>query len=157
MSLTQREDLQSAFMASVIKPLRQQKADQLIAQHQDANDELLVITAPNHFIAAPIVADMGITHILATDPEMIDNQFTGKISGTPCFQEGKIVRLKQWLERQAIEHKRHFEHMSFYSDSINDAPLLDYVDTAIAVDPDDALRQLALDKQWEIISLRDDT
>ncbi|MGS2717366.1 histidinol-phosphatase [Eionea flava] len=149
-----RQQLQHMFMESVIKPLRQQKADELIASHKKNNDELLVITATNHFIAAPIVESMGINHILATDPEVVNNQFTGKISGTPCFQEGKITRLQHWLTQQESLSQRVFEHTTFYSDSINDAPLLDYVDTAIAVDPDDNLRCLAKEKHWPIISLR---
>lgn len=154
MPLEKRQQLQQTFMTSVIVPLRQQKADELIATHKNNHDELLVITATNHFIAAPIVESMGIAHILATDPEMVDGQFTGQISGTPCFQEGKITRLKQWLHQQESLYQRTFEHMTFYSDSINDAPLLDYVDNAIAVDPDDNLRKLAEEKHWPIISLR---
>jgi HAD superfamily hydrolase (TIGR01490 family) len=154
--LTKEEmnELHNGFMKTVIDPLRHQQADQLIHKHQQSGDTLLVITATNHFIAAPIVASMGISNILATDPEIVDGQFTGKVTGTPCFQKGKITRLQSWLKRQELDHQQTFSHTTFYSDSINDAPLLEYVDVAIAVDPDDKLRQLAKEKSWVIMSLR---
>ena len=143
--------LHAEFMASHIAPLRQEKADALIQQHQDQGDTLLVITATSHFIAKPIVTALGIKHLLATDPEIIDGHFTGNIVGDPCFQEGKIKRLELWLK----ENEQQYESLTFYSDSINDAPLLEYVDNAIAVDPDEALSTLAKEKSWPIISLRD--
>jgi HAD superfamily hydrolase (TIGR01490 family) len=154
MSSAARERLHNEFMAEIITPLRQEKADQLISKHKNNGDTLLVITATNHFIAAPIVKMMAIPNILATDPEVIDGVFTGQIVGTPCFQGGKITRLKQWLVEQKDLYQHVFTHTTFYSDSINDAPLLEYVDIAIAVDPDDKLRALAGEKQWPVISLK---
>jgi HAD superfamily hydrolase (TIGR01490 family) len=154
LSPAEREKLHNNFMAEVISPLRQEKADQLIAKHHDNGDTLLVITATNRFIAAPIVKTMGIPNLLATDPEVIDDVFTGHIVGTPCFQGGKITRLEQWLLEQKNVSQRVFTHTTFYSDSINDAPLLEYVDTAIAVDPDEKLSALANEMQWPIISLK---
>ncbi|MFT7387312.1 MAG: HAD superfamily hydrolase (TIGR01490 family) [Candidatus Endobugula sp.] len=155
LSSDQRNSLHHRFMATVIAPLRQQRADDLIAKHQKNGDTLLVITATNHFIASPIVRAMGIHNVLATDPEIVDGQFTGKVMGTPCFQKGKIMRLQSWLTQQEKDHQKTFNHMTFYSDSINDAPLLGYVNRAIAVDPDDKLRRLAEEKNWDIISLRE--
>jgi len=154
LSSSERERLHNHFMAEVIEPLRQEKADQLIAKHSDNGDTLLVITATNRFIAAPIVQMMGIPNLLATDPEVIDDSFTGSIVGTPCFQGGKITRLEQWLVEQKRLYQHVFTHTTFYSDSINDAPLLEYVDTAIAVDPDEKLSALANEKRWPIISLK---
>jgi len=142
--------LRSEFMETCINPIRLPKADALVEKHRNQGDTLLVITATNHFITEPIVSALGIANLLATDPEVVNGKFTGNIIGDPCFQEGKIRRLKLWLSQQ----KNAFESSYFYSDSINDAPLLDYVETAIAVDPDDALRALAEQKQWPIISLR---
>lgn len=148
---TELNALHTEFMQTHIAPLRQQKADALIQQHKDQGDTLLVITATNYFIAEPIVAALGIQHLLATDPEVIDGHFTGNIVGEPCFQEGKIKRLELWLK----ENEHTYESLTFYSDSINDAPLLEYADSAIAVDPDEALAALAKEKSWPIISLRD--
>ncbi|MFT5117975.1 MAG: HAD superfamily hydrolase (TIGR01490 family) [Kiritimatiellia bacterium] len=149
--VTEREALHAEFMQHYIAPLRQVKADALIAKHKAQADTLLVITATNRFIAEPIVSMLNIDHLLATDPEIINDQFTGNIVGTPCFQEGKIERLKQWMDSNSEK----YSEITFYSDSINDAPLLEFVDHAIAVDPDDDLHALALEKGWAIISLRD--
>ncbi len=152
MDQTTRDALHEEFMSSTIEPLFQHKAHELIAQHKAQGDVLLVITATNSFITRPIVERLGIENLLATEPEMINGMFTGEVSGEPCFQEGKIIRLKAWLNTQAHT----FTSTCFYSDSINDAPLLEFVDEAFAVDPDEALTALANEKQWPIISLRDD-
>ena len=144
--------LRKEFMAQYIEPIRQTKAEQLIKQHKDQNDTLLIITATNRFITEPISQALGIEHLLATEPEIIDGQFTGNIVGDPCFQEGKIRRLELWLQQQSLVPTT----TTFYSDSINDAPLLHYVDKPVAVDPDDALRKLAQTQRWQIISLRDE-
>ena len=146
----QREALHVEFMGTMISALRQPKADALIAQHKANHDTLLIITATNRFIAGPIGPWLGIDSLLATEPETINGAFTGRISGTPCFQEGKITRLQEWLAESRI----HPQQITFYSDSINDLPLLEYVDYPIAVDPDEALRRHAQLKQWPIISLR---
>lgn len=143
--------LHKEFMATMIAPLRLPKADALIAQHQAAGDQLLLITATNRFVAGPIGEWLGIQQILATEPEEQDGFFTGNIVGTPCFQQGKITRLQLWLdswEDQASE-------MCFYSDSSNDLPLLKHVDRPIAVDPDDNLKHYAESQNWPVISLRD--
>lgn len=152
-SRAELDELHAEFMDHYIAPLRQEKADALIKQHQDQGDTLLVITATNRFIAEPIVTALGIEHLLATDPEVVNGHFTGNIVGDACFQEGKIKRLQLWL----AESQQAFESTTFYSDSINDAPLLEFSDHAIAVDPDDALHELALEKGWPIISLRENS
>ncbi len=139
------------FLQTVISELRQTKADDLIREHRQQADELMIITATNRFIAGPIGPFLGINTVLATEPEIVDGQMTGKLIGTPCFQEGKITRLQQWLQRQSLTPSE----LTFYSDSINDLPLMKYVDKAIAVDPDDELRSFAEKAGWPIISLRD--
>jgi len=152
----QLNELHNEFMTSHINPLLQTKANALIQQHQAQGDTLLVITATNHFIASPIVNLLGIPHLLATTPEVIDGHFTGNIIGDPCFQDGKIRRLERWLQEQKATSPAHsYDSTTFYSDSMNDAPLLKYVDKAIAVDPDEALAKLANSRSWPIISLRD--
>lgn len=151
MTAAERDELHTEFMRTVINDIRLTKADALIHQHQQAGDQLLIITATNRFIAGPIGPWLGIDHILATEPEIINGQFTGKISGTPCFQEGKIARLDEWLTSQPNKPS----HINFYSDSINDLPLLEYADKAIAVDPDDRLKAHAESAGWPIITLRE--
>lgn len=139
------------FMDEIITPLRLKKAEALLAEHRAKGHYLLIITSTNGFITEPIARALGVDHILATDAEIVDGNYTGEIAGTPCFQEGKIVRFEQWLKETGFDPKGAF----FYSDSINDLPLLAQVDNPIAVDPDDALRQEAQDRHWKIISLRD--
>ena len=138
------------FMQQIISPLRLPKAEALIEQHRQAGDRLLVITSTNRFIVEPICQALGIDELLATDPEIIDGRYTGKIVGTPTYQEGKVERLKLWLS----ENNETLEGSYFYSDSINDLPLLLEVDKPVAVDPDDALSAEATSRGWDIISLR---
>ena len=138
------------FMQQIISPLRLPKAEALIEQHRQAGDRLLVITSTNRFIVEPICQALGIDELLATDPEIIDGRYTGKIVGTPTYQEGKVERLKLWLS----ENNETLEGSYFYSDSINDLPLLLEVDKPVAVDPDNSLSAEAASRGWDIISLR---
>ena len=89
--------------------------------------------------------------LIATNPEKVDGRYTGKIAGVPSYQEGKVVRLNEWLQ----ENNMSLEGSVFYSDSHNDIPLLEQVERAVAVDPDEALEEFAKKKGWEVISLRD--
>ncbi len=138
------------FINTIIKPLLLDKAKALIEKHRAQGDTLIVITATNSFITAPIVALYGIEHLIATTPEMIDGKYTGNVNGVPCFQEGKVTRLNEWL---TLNNER-LEGSYFYSDSHNDLPLLKLVDFPVAVDPDEKLRDFADTQKWEIISLR---
>lgn len=139
------------FMAEVISPIQLPKARALIDQHRDKGDLLMIITATNQFVTEPIAKDFGIEVLLATVPEFINDQYTGRVDGIPCFQSGKIDRLNQWLEDQHHDLKGSY----FYSDSHNDLPLLDIVDNPVAVDPDEKLQAIAESRQWPIISLRE--
>jgi len=149
-SMEELAALHLKFMQQIISPLRLPKAEALIEQHRQAGDRLLVITSTNRFIVEPICQALGIDELLATDPEIIDGRYTGKIVGTPTYQEGKVERLKLWLS----ENNETLEGSYFYSDSINDLPLLLEVDKPVAVDPDDSLSAEATSRGWDIISLR---
>ncbi|MGZ8200958.1 MAG: histidinol-phosphatase [Methylosarcina sp.] len=138
------------FISEIIKPLLLESARELIAKHRDRGDTLLVITATNRFVTEPIVKLYGIDHLLATSPEFIDGRYTGKFVGEPCFQQGKVKLLQQWL----ADAKETMENSWFYSDSHNDLPLLSMVDHAVAVDPDEKLKNHAQKAGWLIISLR---
>ena len=140
----------SDYLQQKIAPILLPKAQMLIEQHRQQGDTLLIITATNSFLTAPIAEMLGIKHLIATDPEMIDGRFTGKVAGTPSFQHGKVSRLKDWLK----DHQQTLLGSIFYSDSHNDLPLLEKVETPIAVDPDDTLRQVAEQRGWKILSLR---
>ena len=138
-------------MQQIIAPMRLSNPDSLITKHRDAGDRLLVITSTNRFIVEPICQALGIHELLATELEIVDNRYTGKIIGTPTYQEGKVERLNQWLQDNNVTSDGSY----FYSDSINDLPLLLQVSHPVAVDPDPALRQEAKNRGWQILSLRD--
>lgn len=138
------------FMASKIEPHILAKGEELLAQHRSRGDRLLIITATNRFVTAPIAERLGVDALIAVDPEVDAGRYTGRVSGTPSFREGKITRLEAWLADQDIT----LDEAWFYSDSHNDLPLLEKVDHPVAVDPDDTLRQEAEKRGWRIISLR---
>lgn len=144
------DQLHQQFMDECIRPIITQASRDKIAEHAKAGDILLIITATNKFITGPISEELGIENILATDPEMVDGRYTGKVSGTPCFREGKVERLSEWLKQNGLNLADSY----FYSDSHNDLPLMEQVSTPVAVDPDDTLRQHAEIKGWQIISLK---
>ena len=149
--MVELDELHEKFMQQVIAPMQLPKAQALLEKHREAGDRLLIITSTNRFIVEPICHSLGVVELLASDPEIVDGCYTGKVSGTPTYQEGKVIRLKAWLEEQSET----LEGSWFYSDSINDLPLLLEVDHPVAVDPCDSLLEKAEDKQWSIISLRD--
>ncbi len=142
--------LRQRFIDERVAPMVAPGAHALLDRHRSAGDTLLITTATNHFVVEPIAALLGVAHLLATDPEVIDGRYTGRLHGTPNFQSGKVTRLKAWLDG----HERRFAHVSAYSDSHNDLPLLEMADRAVAVDPDPTLHAAATARGWEIISLR---
>ena len=140
------------FMEAVIKPMIESGKAELLDKHREAGDEILIITATNDFVTSPIAKLLGVDTILATTAEFDGYRFTGKLSGTPCFQDGKIKRLEQWLEKQGRQlNDDTLAGSYFYSDSINDLPLLEIVEIPIAVTPDEKLRKHAVDHNWDII------
>jgi HAD superfamily hydrolase (TIGR01490 family) len=140
------------FLETRIMPLIEQPALDLVERHRRAGDTLLVITATNAFVTAPIAERFGIHHLIATEPERDASGFTGRVAGIPAFREGKVTRLSHWLG----EHGGSLAGSHFYSDSVNDLPLLERVDNPVAVDPDPLLAQAARTRGWPVISLRGD-
>lgn len=149
-SMTELQKLHAEFMRDHIEALMLPKAEALLQQHREQGDHLLIITATNGFVTRPIAQRLGVNDILATDPEVIDGRYTGNFVGTPCFQAGKITHLHEWLK-----HNQHsLEGAYFYSDSINDLPLLEQVDHPVVVDADERLAAVARERNWKAISLR---
>jgi HAD superfamily hydrolase (TIGR01490 family) len=139
------------FMRRKIRPIILPKAMDLIAKHADATTA--IVTATNRFITAPIAAELGVPVLIATDIEETDGVFTGRSRGTPSFREGKVECVNAWLAEQG---RRLEDYESwFYSDSLNDLPLLERVTHPVAVDPDATLRAHATERGWPIISLRE--
>ena len=142
--------MRGQYLKEKIQPIIAPAAKALLRRHREQGDFLLIITATNRFVTEPIAALLGVDHLLATDPEMLDGRYTGRVAGTPCFREGKVIRLRGWLE----ETGRNLADSWFYSDSHNDLPLLELVSHPVAVDPDETLGRHAEMKGWPIISLR---
>lgn len=141
------------FMQTRIRPIMGAAARAKVQEHLEAGHLCLLVTATNSFVTGPIAREFGIPHLIATIPAWENGAFTGLSRGIPSFKEGKITRVEEWLESQGLWWGS-FSDSWFYSDSHNDLPLLERVSRPVAVDPDDKLRQTALTKGWEIISLR---
>lgn len=144
------DDLHRQFMDARIRPMITGPARALVERHRACGDTLLIVTSTNRFVTAPIAREFGVEHLLATDPEERDGRYTGGVAGTPCYREGKVERLREWL----AGHDETLDGSWGYSDSHNDLPLLDLVTHPVAVDPDDVLRREAERRGWPIISLR---
>ena len=149
-TLSELESWHREFMDSHIEPIILAKGEALIRQHRDASDRVVIITATNRFITAPIARRLGVDTLLATECEMQDGRYTGRCIDVPCFQDGKVTRLERWL----AENQQSLDDSYFYSDSRNDMPLLSRVSHPVAVDPDPILREEALKRGWPVISLR---
>ena len=138
------------FMRTEILPRRREAGARAIAQHLQSGALVALVTATNTFVTAPIARAFGIPHLIATVAEQdAAGNFTGQVLGTPSFQEGKIVRVEQWLQTQAL-HWGAFAQTWFYSDSRNDLPLLAKVSHPVAVTPDEALAAHARSVGWDV-------
>lgn len=149
-SIQELQAFRSEFVAERIAPIILKEAQNLVENHRKQGDTLLVITATIEFITRPIVDKFGIDTLIAPEPEILADRYTGKTIGLPSFGEGKVTRLHQWLKTQEIS----MEGSYFYSDSHNDLPLLRLVDNPVAVDPDQILKDEAQKHNWPIITLR---
>ncbi len=141
-----------AFMQEMILPLMQPQALELVQRHREAGHLSLLISATNSFVIEPIARYFGFEHIIGTTPEQVDGRFTGKVAGTPSFKDGKIDRLNQWLVQQGLSWNT-VQGSFFYSDSINDLPLLEHVSFPVACNPDSRLREIARARHWPILEL----
>lgn len=149
-SVERLRDLHRQFMRDKIEPIILPAGEALIARHRQAGDTLMIITATNAFVTAPIAERLGVEHLIATEPERVDGRYTGNVAGIPSFQDGKVQRLEDWL----ATHGENLAGSSFYSDSHNDIALLQVVERPVAVDPDPQLDAYARDRGWPVISLR---
>jgi len=142
--------LQRQFIRDHIEPILLDAAFALLEQHRALGDTLVIITATNTLVTQPIADRLGVEHLIGCEAEIIEGCYTGKPTGVPSFAQGKVSRIQTWCE----ENKKSMENAVFYSDSHNDLPLLKTVDRAVAVDPDDRLREEAVRQGWNVISLR---
>lgn len=144
-----------AFMTAIVQPAILPAALDLVQKHQDNGDLCAIVTATNQFVTQPIAQAFGIPHLIATIPEQQDGRYTGRIQGVPSYQEGKITRVNDWLAEMNLTLSS-FESSYFYSDSINDLPLLEIVTHPIVTNPSPALRSIAEQRHWPILDLFQD-
>ena len=144
------EDILSKFLYEVIEPMINIYALKLLHDHSHNNDIMLLASATNSVIVEPIAKRLGFKNVVSTEVEIIDEIYTGKVLGIPALSEGKLIKVKEWMLQNRIES---FDNTSFYSDSINDLPLLAVVSKPVAVNPDDMLREECRKRSWEIIDL----
>jgi len=149
-SRAQLDAWHAAFMTAKVLPMIRPGARALLERHRGG--DRVIITATNAFVTGPIAAALGVPHLIATELETVDGHFTGHARGTPCFREGKVAKLEQWLAARG-QRLADVGETWFYSDSANDLPLLSLVAHPVAVHPDDRLRAHALAAGWPILTL----
>ena len=140
------------FMGAVVQKGIKKQAIDLVRQHADAGAELVIVTATNEFVTRPIADAFGVKHLIAVELERdMQGQLTGEIKGTPSFREGKVTRVGEWLADHALDWSG--VETWFYSDSMNDLPLLEKATHPVATNPDERLRALAQARGWRILDL----
>jgi HAD superfamily hydrolase (TIGR01490 family) len=140
------------FMRHVIRPAMTDAAVQLVQRHLAAGDLCAIVTATNSFVTAPIARAFGVQTLIATVPQYVDGRYTGKISGTPSFKHGKVIRVNDWLAGMSKSLKD-FDESFFYSDSINDLPLLEVVTHPVVTNPSPSLLNIAEQRKWPVLNL----
>lgn len=141
-----------AFMCEVIRPAIRDNAVELVQQHMTRGDLCAIVTATNDFVTAPIARAFGIPHLIATNAELRNGRYTGRMEGVPSFQAGKIVRVDEWLRGMGLT-RDDFAETWFYSDSPNDLPLLEVVSHPVATNPSATLREIAQQRGWRVLDL----
>ena len=147
--LSELLELRKGFIEDKIKPMMLEEAIRTVEQKK-IEGPVIIATATNSFVTRPIADLFKIKDLIATEFIIRDNEFTGEVDGIPCFREGKVKKVEEWVEANGYD----LSSATFYSDSFNDLPLLEKVETAIIVDGDDKLIEQAKNNDWECISFR---
>lgn len=144
------------FMRVVVQPAIKPQALALVRQHQRAGDEVVIVTATNEFVTRPIAQAFGVQQLIAVELEYDHRPggsgwITGEIKGVPSAREGKVTRVAQWLAQRQLDWGD--VDSTFYTDSINDLSLMEYVTHPVATNPDARLRGVAIERGWRILEL----
>lgn len=144
------------FMRTVVRPVIKPQALALVREHQQAGDEVLIVTATNEFVTRPIAQAFGVSELIAVELERDTSVggtgwITGEIRGVPSAREGKVTRVAQWLASRQLDWSD--VESTFYTDSINDLSLLEHVSHPVATNPDERLRAIAVARGWRILDL----
>ena len=142
----------ASFMQAVVQPGIKKVALELVQSHQRAGHEVVIVTATNEFVTRPIATAFGVTELIAVElARDADGLLTGEIQGTPSFRDGKVTRVGEWLAARQLEWDD--VETWFYSDSMNDLPLLEKATHPVATNPDERLRAIAAERGWRILDL----
>jgi HAD superfamily hydrolase (TIGR01490 family) len=144
--------LHAAFMRERVLPVIPVATRELIAKHRKLGHLSVLTTGASRFLSGPVARELGFEHHIATEPEIRDGRYTGRVSGTPNMREGKVERLLEWLAARDMKLSD-FRESWFYSDSQNDLPLLSHVTHPVAVNPDPVLAAHARHKGWPQITI----
>jgi len=150
------EAAHARFMGSIVQPAIKTQARALVREHQQAGDEVIIVTATNEFVTRPIAQAFGVSELIAVELERDTapggtGWITGEIKGVPSFREGKITRVAQWLASRQLDWAD--VETTFYTDSINDLSLMEQVTHPVATNPDERLRAIAKERGWRILDL----
>ena len=147
--------LRARYISEVVEGMISKQARALVDFHLSKGDVCVIITATQTFVVEPIAELFGVKHLIGTVPEYIDGKYTGKVEGTICIKEGKLVKFKQWMEQHGYKEEE-IEHITAYSDSINDLPLLNMAHTPVVVNPDPKLLAHANEQGWQVLHFQKD-
>ena len=143
-------ELRKQFIEDKIKPIITELGREIINQAIEDGKTVIIATATNDFVTRPIADLFNVRTLIATEFEVINQKFTGKVLNTPCFREGKVSKVKKWVDDNNFDLSK----ASFYSDSFNDLPLLEKVKNPVIVDGDDKLLEIGKNRNWDCISFR---
>ena len=142
--------LRQQFIEDKIKPIVTQPGKEIINHAIENGKTVVIATATNDFVTRPIADLFNVQTLIATEFEIKNQQFTGKVIDAPCFREGKLNKVQKWVDDNNFDLSK----ASFYSDSFNDLPLLEKVKTPVIVDGDDKLVEIGKNRDWDCVSFR---
>jgi HAD superfamily hydrolase (TIGR01490 family) len=110
---------------------------------------LVMATASYRFYAAAIAERLGFDDVIGTNTILgLDDSIVCRIDGENCYGEAKLRMVADWVERSGLTGKH--GHVRFYSDHVTDAPVFEWADEAVAVNPHGRLRELAAWRGWAV-------
>tara|TARA_B100001059_G_scaffold216887_1_gene235659 strand:+ start:330 stop:983 length:654 start_codon:yes stop_codon:yes gene_type:complete len=142
--------LRQQFIEEKIKPIISSPGKEIINKAKTNGKTVIIATATNDFVTRPIADLFNVSTLIATEFEIENERFTGRVLNTPCFREGKLNKVQKWVDDNNFDLSK----ASFYSDSFNDLPLLEKVKNPVIVDGDDKLLEIGKNRNWDCVSFR---
>jgi HAD superfamily hydrolase (TIGR01490 family) len=130
----------------IVDPLVYAEATDLVTQHKNEGMDIVVVSASGAEIVTPVTEMIGATHSIATRMVEANGKYTGEIEFY-CYGENKATAMKEL----AATNDYDLAASHAYSDSITDLPMLEAVGHPAVVNPDRALRAVAVERGWPIL------